>query len=85
MKAPWWFVLVLIVVSLPVMLQPSMLIDIDEGSYRVFVWLFPLYAALSAVCAYLTYNTRPYLSWILVALMVLSDVAMWVLTMFLNS
>ncbi|MGM9862617.1 MAG: hypothetical protein ACI30W_08465, partial [Muribaculaceae bacterium] len=72
MKAPWWFVVVLIVVSLPVLLQPTMLIDIEDGSFRIFVWLFPLYVVISAVCSYLTYTTRPYLSWILVALMVLT-------------
>ena len=84
MKAPWWFVVVLITVSLPVLLQPAMLIDMEDGSFRIFVWLFPLYVVISAVCSYLTFNTRPYLSWILVAMMVLTDVAMWVLTMFLN-
>ncbi len=80
--APWWFALIIIVVALPSMAfipQASYIVDRAEwlGS-SLMGWLYPAYVVLSGVCAWMCYPARRTLAWILVALMVITDIALFV-------
>lgn len=80
MKVPVWFILIILLAALPVVLFPAMLVGTHDSGDRVFVWLFPAYVVIAGVCAYLSYRQRPWVAWILVALMFMTDAAMWLLT-----
>lgn len=73
-RRPWWFTMILILLVFPSFGMPWMLASAPAGSLlHTLVKLFPFYLLGSAVCAWLCYPQRRELSWILVALMVLSS------------
>lgn len=77
---PWWFKLIVLLCSLPIFAFPFLLADApDDGMAHNLVLLYPAYVIVSAICALICYGRRPEVSWILVALMVLTDAGMWVL------
>lgn len=79
-RVPMWVTLLIIFLSLPVFAFPKMLANCpaDPGR-RTLLWIFPFYVVLSAVLAWISYATRPYVTWILMLLMVLSEYAAWML------
>ncbi|MDE6377490.1 MAG: hypothetical protein K2K72_01965, partial [Duncaniella sp.] len=52
----------------------------DSGSARALAMIYPFYMFLSAWLAWKAYPSRSYLSWILLVVMVLSTIAMYMLT-----
>lgn len=79
-KCPWWFITIVIIAASPVVLFPMMLTGTRQDSDRLFVWLFPAYVVIAGLCACLSYSQRPWVAWVLVVLMFLTDAAMWLLT-----
>ncbi|MBD5182271.1 MAG: hypothetical protein HDS99_00575 [Bacteroidales bacterium] len=77
---PWYFWLVTVLCVLPLGAYPVMIADLQPDSpARTFVLLYPAYVVVSAVCALICYGRRPEVSWVLLALMVLTHIAMWIL------
>ncbi len=79
-RAPVWFVLLLVVLSLPLFSFIYFIGATEEGTTaRALAWMYPIYVVMSAVCAYICYPDRRELSWILVVLLGARDAGMWLL------
>lgn len=78
-KTPWWMLVVIIVAALPVLQLPFLLSGSGEDTPTPMLWLYPLYVVVAAYLAYQCYGERRAMAWILIALMLLSHAAMWML------
>lgn len=80
-KTPIWMTVIIIVAMLPVFLFPTLLgmLPPDSEGVRAIVWCYPFYVIMSGFLAYVSYGSRPEMSWILLILMVLSHAAVWML------
>lgn len=77
---PWWFTLIIIIVSVPMFSFLYFVSATPDGSEaRMLAWLYPAYIVIAAVCSWICYPDRRALAWILVTLMALSDAGMWAL------
>lgn len=77
-RPPRWLAVVIIVCMLPVFSLPALLPTAPE-SLRTLIWLYPFYVVCTGCFAWLCWNERPWLTWILLALMILSHMAVWML------
>lgn len=76
----------IILATLPVLAYPALLAKApEEGSVELFLWLYPVYVAVSAICAWICRDDRPAVMWILIVLMLLTHAAMWVLVLSPNT
>lgn len=81
-KTPLWVTVVIILCMLPVLAFPSLLsMTTADTTTRTFVWLYPFYVICSGICAWICWPQRRDVMWILLALMVLSHLAMWLLVL----
>ncbi len=81
-KTPLWVTVVIIICMLPVLAFPSLLsMTAADSTARTFVWFYPFYVIASGVCAWICWPQRRDVMWILLALMVLSHLAMWILVL----
>lgn len=80
-RPPWWFTALLIILVLPAGQTPMLLASApaEPPVVKTLVWLYPLYTLVSAYLSWVCYNGRRLMSWILVALIVLTHVAIWLL------
>lgn len=80
-KAPWWLVVIIIVLMLPVFQLPVLLANCppEMAGTKALLWCYPFYVLLTGWMAYACYPTRKAVSWILLFLMVLSHVSMYLL------
>lgn len=80
-RTPAWMTVVIIVMMLPLFLLPSLLSAAPSGDDTVttILWCYPFYVMLSGWLAWICYPSRPVMSWILLALMLLSHIAVWIL------
>ncbi|MDE7411678.1 MAG: hypothetical protein K2M94_06535 [Paramuribaculum sp.] len=77
---PRWMIWVILLVSLPVFQFPMLLSSLPVDSpNKVLVWMYPFYVVVAAYLAYQCYPQRRALAWILLALMVLSHIAVYML------
>lgn len=79
-NSPLWFKILVIVLLIPLFSWPGIMTDVlnrsdERDSTTLLVLLFPIYAILSAYYAYRCYDDRRELSWILIAVMILSYLA----------
>lgn len=81
MKTPKWMTLVIILISLPLFSFPALLGRCPENAEaaRTLVWIYPFYMLLSGWLAWKAYPQRPYVSWLLLAVMILSTIAIYAL------
>lgn len=83
-RCPLPVIVVVVLVALPVVALPTLIGRIGateiEQTIKVFLFGYPVYVIISAWLACISYPRRPYMTWILVALMVLTHLAMWLLT-----
>lgn len=81
-RVPVWMICIIIAAMLPVFSFPAMLsaagASASAGS-KAFLWLYPFYVAATGLLAWQCYGRRSEMSWILIALLVLSHAAMWAL------
>lgn len=80
-RPPLWVTAVIIIAMLPIFQYPwllSRLTDTDN-TIRTLLWAYPIYVVLSGALAWVSYSTRPAVSWILIALMLLSHISMFLL------
>lgn len=81
-RPPAWFTVVTVVMMLPLIAWPKIVTDMldimgkSEDNTSTLVFIFPLYALLSAWLAYRSYTRRPELSWILLGVLLLAYGAM---------
>ena len=80
-RTPWWFTLLLIIVSAATLFfcsQASQVLSAAGWLAPDFTaWFYPAYVVIAAVCSWICFPTRRTLAWILFALIVLSDVALF--------
>lgn len=80
-RPPWWFIVIIIVLLLPAGQFPMLLANTPVGVplVRTLLWCYPFYLLVAAYLAYVCFQRRPLMSWILIALMALTHIAMWLL------
>lgn len=80
-NVPTWMKVLIIILMLPAFMLPSLLsaVPSDDDAIRTIVWCYPFYVILSGWYAYICYSQRQVMTWILLALMVMSHVAIWML------
>lgn len=79
-STPRWAIAVIIIALLPVIQFPMLLITCKAiGMIKTLLWFYPFYCLVAAFLAYVSYGQRRAVSWILIALMLLSHIAMWTL------
>lgn len=77
-QVPGWFTAVVIVCMLPVLGFPTLLSRCGEDSPLTgFVWFYPLYVLATGICSRMCYARRRELAWILLAIMLLTHIAIW--------
>ena len=77
-QTPLWFIVLLIVMALPLAAWPSLMsvqTDTDNDTVSTLIMIFPIYAVLSLYLAYRSYGRRSDLSWVLLAVSLLSYAA----------
>jgi len=81
MSAPKWVTFLIIIFTLPIFTFPGLLSQCppDAEAMRTLVWIYPFYMLLSGYLAWRAYPQRPYLTWILLAVMTLTSIAMQIL------
>ena len=79
-KTPRWFAAIVIVVLLPLFQFPWLLerCSSDSGA-RTMLWIYPFYALTAGYLAWQCYPQRRALAWLLLALLVFSHLAIWIL------
>lgn len=80
-STPKWVTFLIIIFTFPIFTLPSLLAQCEQGAEatQTLVWIYPFYMLLSGYLAWRAYPGRPYLTWILLALMILSSIAMQIL------
>lgn len=79
-RTPWWMDVIILVLMSPALVFPGLINNMPaEGTPQALVWLYPLYVIVTGVCTWMVYPQRPALAWILLALLVLSNIAMYIL------
>ena len=80
-KVPWWIIALIILFVLPAAQFPVLLANCpaEPAIVRTLVWIYPFYVVVAAYLAYLCYPARRIITWILLALMVLTHVCVWLL------
>lgn len=77
---PLWVKIAVVVCTLPVLALPWLWAGnpgTEEG--RVLLWLYPAVVLIFAVCAWKAWRSGPTLTYILLAMMLLTHAAMWLL------
>lgn len=74
---PLWFLLLLVVITLPAGAAPWLLSALPArlGEMRVLLWLYPLYVLAADWFACICWWPRRLMSWIMVVLILLSHLA----------
>lgn len=80
-NTPAWFIAICIICALPLFTFPWLLgqLPAESGTERTLVWLYPFYMAFSAWLAWKAWPQRSYVSWMLLAVMIISTVAIYLL------
>lgn len=73
-RRPAWFIILLVVLSLPLLATPAYLAHIPEDN-GIFL-CFPLYVLLSVYLAYASWPQRRYIAWILIGVLILSYISL---------
>lgn len=77
---PLWAKIVVITAALPVMSYPWLLAKTPaDSTNEMLIWFYPVYVVVSAVCAWICWPQRREVYWILIALMLLTHAAMFLL------
>ena len=81
---PLWLLLIIIVFSLPIFAFPTMLGLISPGQEveKTMAWLYIIYILLTDWLAWMCWPQRKAVTWILLALLLMSHAAMWGLILY---
>lgn len=80
-RPPLWVTVIIVLTTLPLFTLPRLLdlVPPDARGILTFVWIYPFYLLLSGWLAWKAWGRRPEVTWILVAVMWLSTIAIHVL------
>lgn len=80
-RVPLWVCAIIIIVALPSLFFPFLgrLSVSTDMMIRGLTWFFPVYGVVSALLAWQCWGRRTLMSWIIIALMVLSDASFYYL------
>ncbi len=80
-RAPWWLILIAVVMALPVFRTPALIAACppEPEIVRTLVMIYPIYVIVTAWLACICWPQRKTMTWILLALMALSSVAIHLL------
>ena len=80
-RTPWWFIVIILLVALPtVTFIPQAAEVVEQARWlgtAYMGWLYPAYVVISGICAWMCYPRRRALAWILVALVLLTDIGLF--------
>lgn len=77
---PAVFKIALAALCLPLAAYPALISRCpDDRTVEIFVWAYPVYVVLAAVCAWYCRPQRKELAWIILALLALTHIAIWLL------
>lgn len=73
----WWFIAVLVLITLPLVLLPGVVAAVPAGydELRTLLRLYPLYVLVADWAAWVCFWPRRLMAWIMVALVVMSHAA----------
>ena len=74
---PAWLIVILVVLTLPLLATPAYMARIPEDNGILMG--FPLYVLLTVYLAYASWPQRPYVAYILMAVLVLSYLSLFVI------
>ncbi len=80
-KTPVWVTVLIVLSCLPLFATPELLsrCPAQPSIARTLVWGYPFYMAISGWLAWLSWQQRPYMTWLLMVVMWLTTAAMWLL------
>ncbi|WP_290142577.1 hypothetical protein [Paramuribaculum intestinale] len=81
-RAPAWFIVLAVVMTLPALLTPALLSACPPDGpdmVRTLVWIYPFYVVVAAWLACLCWDSRRTMAWVLLALMALTHAGIWML------
>lgn len=77
---PLWLKIVIIVSCVPVLSFFKLLSICPPGAEsRTLLWLYPFYVIATGICAWMCAGSRRTLTWCLLALLILTHAAIWLL------
>ena len=77
---PWWLKALIVLLTLPVLGLPWLWAgNIETDTGKTLLFFYPVFAVLAAWCAWKAWARNETLTWILLALMLLTDGAMYLL------
>lgn len=76
-RAPWWLILIAVMMALPVFRTPALIAacPTDPEIVRTLVMIYPIYVVVTAWLACICWPARKTMTWILISLMALSSVS----------
>lgn len=76
---PWWIYLIIIVCMIPGLSYPlqSTLAASTDATVRGLTWFYPVYTLVSGLLAWMCYGRRTLLTWILLAMLILSHISFY--------
>lgn len=79
-RSPWWFAVLLVLVAAPALWLEASAVRVmkDSGwlANDFTTWLYPAYVIIASFSAWFCYPTRRTLAWVLFFLIVLTDMAL---------
>ncbi len=77
---PWWLKALIVLLTMPVLGLPWLWAgNIETDTGKTLLFFYPVFAVLAAWCAWKAWARNETLTWILLALMLLTDGAMYLL------
>lgn len=83
-KKPWWLILIIIVLMLPIFAFPTLLslVPPDMEGARMIIWFYVIYVLGTGWLAWICWPERKLMTWIMLILLVLSHIAIWTLVLY---
>lgn len=80
-RAPWWLIMLIILLVLPAGQTPVLLDNAPAGVpiVRTLIWIYPFYVFVAGYLAYACWQRQRIMTWILLMLLVLTHIAMCML------
>lgn len=84
MKRPWWLLVIIIICIIPVFSFPAILgmINPADETAKIMSWFYLFYVFATGYLAWICWPERKAVTWILLAILLLSHVAMWSMVLY---
>jgi len=83
-RVPVMIIVMIILAMLPAVMFPCWLdrCPADSSGLRALLWCYPIYVLLTGALAWMCWTERPYITWILIVLLLLTHAAAWAMVTF---